>query len=172
MRLATAEAQAQAAAQQAALVDRQMELAAIRRQVAPPTPPVQPSHPVQQANDMDAVNREIAAKQAEGARLAAAAPAADKPAAPGPLERSASASGAASGTTGAPSSATRVDRFKALIPLAGIDPAKLAGAMAKYGAARFTELSDQHQEALLTAMQKAADAKQAEWERVKAGSPF
>jgi hypothetical protein len=185
MRLATAEAQAQAAAQQAALVDRQMELAAIRRQPVPqpqrqpqqPDPSMPAQQPTQQpdtqpAPDMAAINREITAKQAEGARLAAATPPADKPAMPGPLERSPSASGAASGTTAAPSSAARVDRFKALIPLAGIDPAKLAGAMAKYGAARFTELSDQHQEALLAAMQKAADAKQAEWERVKAGSPF
>lgn len=172
MRLATAEAQAVAAAQQTTLIDRQMELAAIRRQaVQQPTPVHQPKPQPQVDPNAESIRQEIAAKQAEGAKLAEATPPKDKPAMPNPSQQSPSASGAASPTTAGPSSA-RVERFKTLLPLAGIDPAKLQAAMAKYGASRFTELGDQHQEALLAAMQKAAAAKQAEWERAKAGSPL
>jgi hypothetical protein len=161
IRLATAEAQASAAAQQTALVDRQMELAAIRRQPAPAAsqPPTTPyPQPVQQPTVPAAVSQEIDAKLAEGARLAAAAPQADKPAMPGPTERATSASGVVSAIAAVPSTAN-VERFKALIPLAGIEPAKLAAAMAAHGATRFTELDAAKQDALLAAMQKAADAR-------------
>lgn len=163
MRLATAEATANAAAQQTALVDRQMELAAIRRQPVTVTVSAQPSQPqpVQAPADTAAINQEIAAKQAEGARLASATPPQDQPAMPGPLERAASASGVASPTTAAPSSATdyRIERFRHLLRTCGIEPAKIQTAMGQHGANRFTELSESHQDALLEAMQKAADAK-------------
>ncbi len=108
-----------------------------------------------------AVSQEIDAKLAEGARLAAATPPADKPAMPGPLERAASASGAESGTTAAPSSATdyRVERFRYLLRTCGIEPEKIQAAMGQHGANRFTELDEAKQEALLEAMRKAADAK-------------
>jgi len=55
----------------------------------------------------------------------------------------------------------RVQRFKELLPASGIDAAKLKAAMAQHGAERFTELSEQHQDALLAVLQKAADAKAA-----------
>jgi hypothetical protein len=152
MRLATAEAQAQAAVQQSTLIDRQMELAAIRRQ-AVPVPTVTAPAP-----DTTAINQEIAVKQAEGAKLAATTPPEDKPAMPGP-----SARGAENNTTAGPSSADpdRIARFNALLSTSGIEPDKLKMAMLKYGASRFTQLSAEYQEALLTAMQKAADAKAA-----------
>jgi hypothetical protein len=163
MRLATAEAQAQAAVQQSTLIDRQMELAAIRRQ---PVSVVQTNATTQMSQtttspDAAAINQEIAAKQAEGAKLAAATPPEDKPAMPGPTERSQSASGVASGTTAGPSSADpdRIARFNALLSTSGIEPEKLKMAMLKYGASRFTQLAPEYQDALLTAMQKAADAK-------------
>lgn len=162
MRLATAEAQANAAAQQAALVDRQMELAAIRRQPVPAAGVAQPQpQPTQPPADVAAINQEIAAKQAEGARLAAATPQADKPAMPGPSERAPSASGAANATTAAPSTAAdyRVERFRHLLRTCGIEPAKIQAAMGQHGANRFTELDEAKQEALLEAMQRAADAK-------------
>lgn len=159
MRLATAEAQAQAAAQQAALVDRQMELAAIRRQpvqqataaqpaAQPATAPQPPQQP-QPSPNMTAINQEIAAKAAEGERLKAAAPEADKPAMPNPTAR-----GAVSPTTADPNTAARIERFKALMRSPHTDPAKVSAAMAKQGASRFTELAPELQEALLTAMQK------------------
>jgi hypothetical protein len=128
-------------------------------QSAAPAPQPQPA---QQSSIPAAVSQEIDAKLAEGQRLAAPAPAQDKPAMPNPTERPPSAPGVAGGTGVALNSATaadRVERFKSLIPLAGIELAKLTAAMGKYGAARFTELSEQHQEALLAAMQKAADAR-------------
>lgn len=162
MRLATAEAQAQAAAQQAALVDRQMELAAIRRQPVTAAATTQPQpQPTQALADTAAIAQEIAAKQAEGARLAAATPPADKPAMPGPSERAASASGAESVTTAAPNTATdyRVERFRHLLRTCGIEPAKIQTAMGHHGANRFTQLDEAKQDALLEAMQKAADAK-------------
>ena len=166
MRLATAEAQAQAATQQTALIDRQMELAAIRRQAVPTeTAAIAQARIAQETAEAkakdEAIKQDLAAKQAEGARLAAATPPADKPAMPGPLERAASASGAESGTTADPSSATdyRVERFRHLLRTCGIEPAKIQAAMGQHGANRFTELDEAKQDALLEAMQKAADAK-------------
>lgn len=149
MRLAAAEAEAAAAANQASLIDRQMELAAIRRQAvqqaqtqAQTKPEPQQQKPAPAPNpETTAVNQEIAEKQAEGQRLAAAAPPEDKPAMPSPAVRS------------------RVERFNGLLSTSGISPEKLKAAMAKYGAERFTMLSDDHQEALLAAMQKAANAR-------------
>lgn len=139
MRLATAEAQAAAAANQASLIDRQKELMAIRQQTKQQPQPA--PAPQQSQAEVEAINQEIAAKAAEGARLAVTTPPEDRPAVP-------------------PHSANgRIERFKALIPLSGIDPEKLKAAMAKYGATRFTELDDSHQEALLAALQKAADVR-------------
>jgi len=155
MRLATAEAQAAANVQQAWLIDRQMELAAIRRQTTITTSAAPPS-------DMAKINQEIAAKQADGAKLAATTPPEDKPAMPNPTQRP-SASGVASTTMAAPSSADpdRVARFNTLLSTSGIEPEKLRMAMLKYGASRFTQLTPEYQDALLAAMQKAADAKAA-----------
>ena len=55
-----------------------------------------------------------------------------------------------------------MDRFNELLSTSGISPDKLKAAMAKYGAERFTMLDDDKQEALLVAMQKAADARAAD----------
>lgn len=145
MRLATAEAEAAAASQQAALVDRQMELAAIRRQAAPQTSSPAPTPTPQPNPEAEAVRQEVAAKVAEGERLKAAAPVADKPAMPNPT----------------PDAAGRIARFNALLSTSGIPPEKLKAAMQKYGAERFSLLTPEYQEALLVAMQKAADAKAA-----------
>jgi hypothetical protein len=63
-----------------------------------------------------------------------------------------------------PSSATdyRVERFRHLLRTCGIEPAKIQAAMGQHGANRFTELDEAKQDALLEAMQKAADAKAAQ----------
>ena len=166
LRLATAEAQAVAAVNQANLIDRQKELLAIRQQHIIPTPqtPDQTAaiHQAaaekreQEAADAKA-KADLAALEAKGRELAAAAPPESIQREPVPF-----VSGAASNTTAAPNSVSangRVERFKALIPASGVDPAKLKAAMSQYGAERFTQLSVQHQDALLIALQKAADAK-------------
>jgi len=144
VRLATAEAQATAATAQASLVERQKELATIRR-TAQSTPP-QP--------DTAAIKRELALEK-EGKRLAAAtepehAKAGTKP----PVV----ATTPATTSSATASKNDRVKRFKALLPSSGVDPEKLKAAMAERGASRFTELSEAHQMALLATLQKAVDA--------------
>lgn len=150
VRLAAAEAQAQAASQQVALIDRQRELAAIRRQPVQQQPTASASP--QPTPDMTAINQEIAAKTAEGAALAASAPPQDQPAMPNATTRVED---------------ERVKRFKTLMRTGFFNPANVTASMAKHGASRFTEMAPEIQEALLTAMQNAVDKKSAEADAAK-----
>jgi len=168
MRLATAEAQATAAANQASVIDRQMELAAIRKQAVqqqPTTTPQQPQatqptpQPTQPDPEAAAINQEIAAKQAEGERLAASAPPEAQMGADHPTQQPA--------TMTADHANDRVARFNTLLSTSGIEPGKLKAAINGAGAERFTLLTEDKQEALLTAMQKAADTRAAAAESAK-----
>ena len=150
MKLATAEAQTQAATAQADVLDRQRELVAIRQaagatapQTADRTAVVQRSAAETREADVAAAEIEanMAEQDAEGRRLAATAP---------PENADALAD-----------SQNRIERFKVLLPASGIDPAKLRAAMAVHGAERFTQLAPHDQEALLLTLQRATDARQA-----------
>ena len=145
MKLATAEAEAEAANARSTLIDRQKELAAIRMSTQLIVP--QTADQSAKTNEAAAEKRKAAAEEAhlattqkEGERLAATAP---------PEHR----------RPDQPATNGRVERFRFLLPVCGIDPAKIKSAMTARGANRFTELSEEDQEGLLIAMRKAADAR-------------
>jgi hypothetical protein len=164
LKLHTAEAQAAAAQAQAALVERQKELAALRGNPAttaapatparavPPAPapaalpPATKPDPTPTQAEVDAAkataDARIAASAERGRELAASQPAEDRPVGQAP-----------------PAANGRVERFKRLLVDSHVDPQKIAAAMQQHGAQRFTELSTEHQDALLIVLQKAADAK-------------
>lgn len=147
MKLATAEAEAEAATAQTNLVDRQKELMAIRQ--AARTPERQAAEAAKVHQEDAELTAKMAEQQKEGERLSAAAPpdnlAAHRQPQPQPQP-----------------SNNRVERFKMLCLASGVDSEKLKVAIAKHGVSRFTELSEQHQDALLGVLQKAADARKPE----------
>lgn len=150
MKLATAEAEAEAATAQTNLVDRQKELLAIRQ--AAKTPEGQAAEATKARKEDAALATKMAEQQKEGERLNAAAPpdnlAAHRQPQPQPQPPD-----------------NRVERFKVLSLASGVDPGKLKAAIVEHGVSRFTELSEQHQDALLSVLQKAADAKQVKREK-------
>ena len=164
LRLHTAEAEEAAAMARASLLERQRELAALRGnpgypaaqltpvRVAPPAhapvapPPATKPDPTPTQAEVDAAkataDARIAASAERGRELAASQPAEDRPVGQAP-----------------PAANGRVERFKRLLVDSHVDPQKIAAAMQQHGAKRFTELSTEHQDALLIVLQKAADAK-------------
>jgi hypothetical protein len=145
LRLATAEAQTQAATAQANVLDRQRELTAIRQaaQAQAPQQADQTARINKEASDKreaDAINAEaaaqLAAQEAEGKRLMEQN---QKPAQP--ID-------------------DRVERFKQLFPASGVTPEKLKEALALHGVERFSQLTAELQDGLLAALQNAVNAKQ------------
>jgi hypothetical protein len=172
MRLATAEAQTAAATAQATVIDRQRELTAMRR-LAQTTAPQTPDRSVaiqQAASEKRAVDDDIAQAMQEQETIAALAAKAEAGVAAMKAEEdrllaTQPPEDAAAGKRAVPASdgnSDRVERFKLLFPASGIAPEKLKAAMAQHGANGFTGLSAEHQDALLAALQKAADAKAAQ----------
>ena len=141
MRLATAEAQITAATAQANILDRQKELIAIR----------QAAQPAQQTDQTARINREAAEKREADAAVAAAA------AKLSAQEEEGKRLAAAAGPEYA-AAPNRVERFKSLVQASGVRPGKLKAALAQHGAERFTQLSPELQDGLLTTLQKAVDA--------------
>lgn len=159
LRLATAEAQTAAAHAQASVLERQRELTAIR-QTAQATTPQTPDQTaaIRKAADEKRKAAEInvlelqaaadlAATQAEGQRLAAAAEAEHQKPAP-TTEPTA--------TTSNGNGQSLADRFKAAFSASGVTPERLKATFATSGCGRFTELSATRQTEVLTWLEDLA----------------
>jgi len=157
MKLATAEAEAEAATAQSNLVDRQKELLAIRQKEkqAASTPEAKSAEAVKVHREDADLAATIAEQQKQGERLNAAAP-------PDNLAAHRTPPQQPPANDRVEPSRSRVEWFKSLIPASGVDPEKLKAAIAKHGVSRFTELSEQQQDVLLSVLQKAADARKQE----------
>jgi len=145
-KLATAEAQAEAANAQSGLIERQKELTAIRQaaQVQRPQSPDKTA----EVNGDAADKRKTAAKQ-EKAEAKQEADAMQKK-----LDTiEANGKELMKGNQ----VEDRVRQFKELLPASGIDPEKVKAAMAAKGAGRFTEMTAQDQTGLLVVLRKKAD---------------